>query len=105
MKNIFRHIKNNTKKGFRFRDTLKYKRFTKTLNKESSKRKSLGRSYKEKILAFYDPRLHYGISSEDFVDALIIHFNETGDKILAQWIYVHKDSQCQYVSKLVSLGK
>lgn len=94
-----------SRKKWEFKDNPKYKDFSKSLQKEASNRGQLGGIYKNRILNFYDPVEHMGMTSEEFVDLLIDHFNTIGDKSLANWIYMNKGNQCKYVSKIVLLNQ
>jgi len=87
----------------KLRNTKKYREATKLLQEEAKKRNILSVSYKDKIIQFYNPVLHYGMSPENFVEELIKHFKKTDNK-LSKWIYANKNSQYKYVSKIVSLN-
>jgi len=87
----------------KFRNTKKYRKATELIKKEKKKRKILSTSYRAKIIHFYNPTLHYGMSPEDFVEELIKHFKKTDNK-LSKWIYANKNSQYKYVNKIVSLN-
>lgn len=92
----------NKTKQMAAKQAKQYKGANKAIKEEKEKRASLRFSYRDKIRNFYNPKKHLNTTPQEFVELLISHFRKN-DKKLANWIYMNKNNQYSFVTKLVDL--